>query len=1497
MALLKKFYYIFILTIFLLPRFTWSNNLLLFNANNNNFPTLETSVAYFTNNYEPIELKIANSILKINGKETKIDSSILLNSSVRTGAELVIAMELSSAINQSDIELFKSIFAHYSSISKSIFKNIHFVLFAERPIYLSDNSSLYRFLDSIEYFKFNHRADLNKLITSQFFQSIQQSSNSAMLLVTKSLVKINIDQFANLINSKQTKFLHLNLSNYNFPNYEEIIKKTNSISIKKNDFTELDKLLKLSTYLLTSAPYQRFYSSDKLKIGENVLELSSNNDQDSYSLYFSEVDFPSLDITETVYFFGILDTGTRRTKFLRIKGKNRPQVITKITSDNSNYKILNFQPNTKLNPNEEMDIRVEFTSMSTSFDSAVISIHTNYDKLYQVHLYAGKPKVFTKNDLQFVELSEGSKVLGSEILKLKWVGSHPLDTFLVQYKLKDELSWRLISNKNSSNSLNWVVPDLPDTNIQIRLSQLNNKLISDKVLLLEEHKGKITEVSFSPNDSLVATAGEDGFIFLWNAQTGKKVKTLFQSQSKVISGIDWSKDGKYLAIAALDTSIKIWSIESDVLFRELTTTNKVVNIGFSYDGKYLIIRQNDNKILVFQFPSLALVGSYQIPFNLTFFELNPNNHYFLATSIDGNFLVYDYIQQSKVLQVTDVGFPLLSGSFSPSGNNVVVAGMDNKIKIYDLFSGQNVLTLFDSNSPVISVNWLKNRQYIATASGELIKLWSPSDGKLVEIYDQHTSGVYYIKSNNKGSYVASVDQNNIIHLWSPFDFPFIKPLATSIESPNINVVQKKIQTNSYTVSNIQISDTLMLYFEDLGVNRTKSNISIDTLTIVSSSSIIGIDERYSNYNVIQGGSIPVSVNYVPRNIGSNQFVFNIKSGTRVFSSQLNTNVLPNILDKKFLEINFGKVEIGKTKDTSVFILQNISESPIKIDSIKFFNGDDFQLINLSFPFIIRPTGGAFAPTLRFSPTRIGLQGSFFRIYLDKLLPIDVYYYGEGLAPKLEFLNDIKTISNICKLKEFIPIIIKNTGNASLEIKQIDFEGIIKSEFKVFNNPRKIEPGSTDTILIEWMPSLIGKNSTLIIIKTNLQSTNTNESILTFDTENNFYNFNINPNPLIFEPIDDKTPTQKIISIENNGSINSKIKYEIKSSSFKFDSLVNNNDNYFLYITFIGGLNKDYYSDTLLVFDECGQVYKVELLALIRKERALLTIQDSIDFGTLICEQKVEKNILLQNLGNNDLIISKIQLEKPSSNLIINPMELTIPPNSFSYITITFNPTSRQIIDNKLIFNTNAINHPDGIAKVGLIGIKEEVSYTFDKDTIDFGNVVQGEEIEKEVIFTNLGTIPLPKLFENYSNIFTVNYVEEANIFPNQSKSIKIKNNNNNYQGLFIDSLTYRDICGKSKKVILKINFIEITKAINFSLPYPNPTFYNFTLTISANYSYNLSYQLFDYLGKVVNENHSSLISENQYDLNISLDKNSAGIYLLKLWIDNQEYQFKVIKLN
>jgi ribosome assembly protein 4 len=82
------------------------------------------------------------------------------------------------------------------------------------------------------------------------------------------------------------------------------------------------------------------------------------------------------------------------------------------------------------------------------------------------------------------------------------------------------------------------------------------------------HQQLINDVKFSPDGRLIASASFDKSVKLWDGKTGKFVGTL-RGHISAVYQISWSSDSKLICSCSKDSTLKVWNVKSMKLLTDL----------------------------------------------------------------------------------------------------------------------------------------------------------------------------------------------------------------------------------------------------------------------------------------------------------------------------------------------------------------------------------------------------------------------------------------------------------------------------------------------------------------------------------------------------------------------------------------------------------------------------------------------------------------------------------------------------------------------------------------------------------------------------------------------------------------------------------------------------------------------------------------------------------------------------------------------------------------
>jgi TIR domain/WD domain, G-beta repeat len=115
---------------------------------------------------------------------------------------------------------------------------------------------------------------------------------------------------------------------------------------------------------------------------------------------------------------------------------------------------------------------------------------------------------------------------------------------------------------------------------------------------LTGHTHEVAAVDFSPDGKLLASASWDNTVRLWDVESGKQHGEPLTGHTNSVEDVAFSPDGKLLASAGDDKTVRLWDVESGKQYGEPLTghTKGVWDVAFSPDGKLLASSSDDKTV-------------------------------------------------------------------------------------------------------------------------------------------------------------------------------------------------------------------------------------------------------------------------------------------------------------------------------------------------------------------------------------------------------------------------------------------------------------------------------------------------------------------------------------------------------------------------------------------------------------------------------------------------------------------------------------------------------------------------------------------------------------------------------------------------------------------------------------------------------------------------------------------------------------------------------------
>ncbi len=204
------------------------------------------------------------------------------------------------------------------------------------------------------------------------------------------------------------------------------------------------------------------------------------------------------------------------------------------------------------------------------------------------------------------------------------------------------------------------------------------EIATGQIRRLEVCQGGVRSVAFSPNGKMVASAGGDKVVRVWDAATGKETQQL-QGHKEPVLKLAFSADSNVLASADHHT-VRMWDTATGKEARKLEDSKGdwcgVYSVVFSPDGKTLATGNGDKSARLWEVASGKEI-----------FQFKGHSH------------------------------TVKSVAFSPDGKTLASASEDHTVRMWNVVTGNEVQHLEGHQDDYLSIAFSPDGKTLASAAG------------------------------------------------------------------------------------------------------------------------------------------------------------------------------------------------------------------------------------------------------------------------------------------------------------------------------------------------------------------------------------------------------------------------------------------------------------------------------------------------------------------------------------------------------------------------------------------------------------------------------------------------------------------------------------------------------------------------------------------------------------------------------------------------------------
>ena len=258
----------------------------------------------------------------------------------------------------------------------------------------------------------------------------------------------------------------------------------------------------------------------------------------------------------------------------------------------------------------------------------------------------------------------------------------------------------------------------------------------DLITSISGHISTIRRMCVNSDINNLATATDDGYVFIWNLTNGKLENLLFDTD-KFVTDLSYSNNNKHFLSSALGGKAYLYNIETEYtivneLIHSQAVASTVDSAEFSPNSELAITSSyNDNNICVWDSSTGKLLNTIVLPSPVFSSEFSNDSRYVLASGTDNIVYVFDLMNNKMVCELRGHTDRVTYSKFNGNDKIIVSASLDNTAIVWDFETGNIMSRLKGHNEKINNIVLNDNSRELATVDKYTVRIWDIFSGKII----------------------------------------------------------------------------------------------------------------------------------------------------------------------------------------------------------------------------------------------------------------------------------------------------------------------------------------------------------------------------------------------------------------------------------------------------------------------------------------------------------------------------------------------------------------------------------------------------------------------------------------------------------------------------------------------------------------------------------------------------------------------------------------------